>query len=92
MDVHVAPARKDVSAAGNSPGKPADFLTPMSAQSPRDRSRFIKAKLVADRLGVCKKTIFRWADAGLIHRHKVTARTVLFDEAEVEALIKSARV
>jgi hypothetical protein len=54
--------------------------------------RFSKARSVADRLGICPRTVFRWADAGRITRHKINARVVLFDEAEVTALIDSARV
>lgn len=56
------------------------------------RRRFSKAKTIAERLGVCPRTIFRWADDGKIARHKINARVVLFDEAEVLALIDSARV
>lgn len=54
--------------------------------------RFSKARSIADRLDLCPRTIFRWADAGKITRHKINARVVLFDEAEVMALIESARV
>lgn len=54
--------------------------------------RFSKAKVVANRLGLCPRTIFRWADSGKLTRHKVNARVVLFDEAEVEKLLESARV
>ena len=54
--------------------------------------KFSKAKSIADRLGVCPKTIFRWADAGRIARHKINPRLVLFDEAEVVEFIESARV
>jgi predicted site-specific integrase-resolvase len=54
--------------------------------------QFSKARPLAARLGVCAKTLFRWADAGLIHRHKINARVVLFDEAEVIALVDQARV
>jgi len=54
--------------------------------------RFSKAKSIADRLGICPRTIFRWADAGMITRHKINARVVLFDDAEVVAFIESARV
>jgi hypothetical protein len=59
---------------------------------PESVRRFSKAKAVADRLGLCPRTIFRWADCGKLTRHKVNARVVLFDEAEVEKLIDSARV
>lgn len=54
--------------------------------------RFSKAKAIAERLGVCPRTIFRWADDGKLARHKINARVVLFDEAEVLALIRAARV
>ena len=54
--------------------------------------RFSKAKSLAMRLDICPRTIFRWADQGMITRHKVNARVVLFDEAEVIAFIESARV
>lgn len=54
--------------------------------------KFSKAKSIADRLGICSRTIFRWADAGKITRHKINARVVLFDEADVVAFIEAARV
>jgi hypothetical protein len=54
--------------------------------------RFSKAKSLSARLGICPRTIFRWADQGMITRHKINARVVLFDEAEVAAFIDSARV
>jgi excisionase family DNA binding protein len=54
--------------------------------------KFSKARSVAERLGICPRTIFRWADAGKITRHKINARVVLFDESEVTAFIDSARV
>lgn len=53
---------------------------------------FSKAKVVAQRLGVCRRTIFRWANAGMLTRHKINDRVVLFDEAEVLALVEGARV
>jgi hypothetical protein len=53
---------------------------------------FSKAKVVAQRLGVCRRTIFRWANSGMLTRHKINERVVLFDEAEVLALIEGARV
>lgn len=54
--------------------------------------KFCKARAIADRLGLCPRTIFRWANDGKIARHKINARVVLFDEAEVMAFIESARV
>jgi hypothetical protein len=54
--------------------------------------KFSKARSIAERLGICARTIFRWADAGKITRHKINARVVLFDENEVLALVEAARV
>ena len=65
--------------------------SPAMAGEPTIR-KFSKAKSVAAQLGICPRTIFRWADAGKIARHKVNARVVLFDEMEVAAFIESARV
>ena len=54
--------------------------------------RFSKAKPLAARLGICTRTLFHWADADMVARHKINSRVVLFDEAEVAALIDSARI
>ena len=54
--------------------------------------RFNKARVIAARLGICTRTLFRWADQGRIARHKVNARLVLFNEAEVESFIESTRM
>ena len=79
----------------------AALVTPMNATKSRvvaaateglASRKFSKAKTIAQRLGVCPRTIFRWADDGKIGRHKINARVVLFDESEVVALIDSARV
>lgn len=61
-------------------------------QLPNAVPQFSKAKSVASRFGVNKKTVMRWADAGHIHRHKVNQRTVLFDVAEVLNFVASSRV
>jgi len=62
-------------------------------QGPIEAScRYSKAKPLAAKIGVCAKSLFRWADEGLISRFKVNARVVLFDEAEVERYIQSSRV
>jgi hypothetical protein len=54
--------------------------------------KFSKARSIAGRLGICSRTIFRWADAGKISRHKINSRVVLFDESEIISFIRSARV
>lgn len=73
-------------------GEAAGALTPIPAASPITPGRFLKAKPIAARFGVCPKTIHRWANAGFVHQYKVTARVVLFDEAEVEKFVAAARV
>jgi predicted site-specific integrase-resolvase len=54
--------------------------------------KFSKASSIAERLGICPRTIFRWADAGKIARHKINARVVLFDESEIASLLNNARI
>jgi hypothetical protein len=71
----------------NSASSPRSTPTP-----PQTLRRFSKAKSLAVRLDICPRTIFRWADRGMITRHKINARVVLFDDAEVIAFIESARV
>jgi hypothetical protein len=66
--------------------------TRSSQAEPPAMRQFSKAKSLAVRLDICPRTIFRWADQGMITRHKINARVVLFDEAEVVAFIESARV
>ena len=66
-------------------------LPTIPADSPIVR-RFSKARSIAGRLGLCPRTIFRWADAGKVTRRKINARVVLFDEAEVTALVDAACV
>lgn len=51
-----------------------------------------KAGPLAARLGLNKKTLFRWADAGFVHRFKVNDRLILFDERQIDEFIESARV
>lgn len=51
--------------------------------------KFSKARPLAERVGISKRTLFRWADSGHITRHKVNERVVLFDEFEVFRFIES---
>lgn len=54
--------------------------------------KFSKARSIAERLGICPRTIFRWADAGKITRYKVNPRVVLFSDVEVADFINSSRL
>ena len=60
-------------------------------KQPAQLRQFARASAIAAKLGVCTKTVFRWADQGLIHRHKINQRVVLFDEAEVAQFINDSR-
>jgi hypothetical protein len=62
------------------------------SSTPDPRNQFSKARPLALRIGVSAKTIFRWAEAGLISRRKVNARVVLFDIAEVISFVERCRV
>jgi hypothetical protein len=53
--------------------------------------QFARASVIAAKLGIHPKTVFRWADQGLIHRHKINQRLVLFDVAEVARFIAGSR-
>ncbi len=65
--------------------------SPDSIVATAEPRRFIKARPLAAQLSVCRRTIFRWADQGLIARHKVNSRVVLFDVREVENFITRCR-
>jgi predicted DNA-binding transcriptional regulator AlpA len=66
--------------------------TLLSADASLRGRTFSKAKPIAARLGICSRTLFRWANDGKVARHKINSRVVLFDEAEVIAFIESTRV
>lgn len=57
-----------------------------------DHPQYMKARAVARRFGLCKRTVFRLADAGKLHRHKLGERAVFFELAEVEALFAASRI
>lgn len=64
----------------------------MDTPQPTTERKFAKARALAAKINVHPKTLHRWANAGLVHRHKLNARTVLFDEAEVIGLIERSKV
>lgn len=53
--------------------------------------KFSKARPLARQVGLHPKTLFRLAEAGKISAFRVNSRLVLFDEAEVVALIEAGR-
>jgi hypothetical protein len=77
---------------GHKPMKSLDTPATTIATTLPTGVAFSKAKPLAARIGVCAKSIHRWAAAGHIHRFKVNARVVLFDAAEVMAFVERCRV
>lgn len=52
---------------------------------------YAKASHLAKQLGLCSRTLFRWAATGKITRYKINARMVLFDRKEVMAFAKQIK-
>ena len=67
------------------------FLGMVIKTTESNRPRMAKAGKLAPRFGISRRTLFRWADAGFITRHKIGERIVLFDEEEVVAFIEGSR-
>jgi len=55
-------------------------------------SFFLKARPMANRVGLSTKTLSRWADAGHIHRYKPNPRLTLYDPVNVENHIRSTNI
>lgn len=53
---------------------------------------YVRPTVLAERLGLHKKTLLRWADEGRIHRHKLGPKVVLFDEREVAEMLAASRI
>ena len=51
---------------------------------------YAKARPIADKIGLCPKTIRRWANKGFIKRFKLSDRISLYDEKEVHDFIQSS--
>ena len=57
-----------------------------------DIRSYSKAGPIAKKIGLCSKTITRWADKGIIKRYKISDRICLYDEQEIIDFIDAARV
>jgi hypothetical protein len=90
-DSSMLPSSLTVPHMSQKPVKTSEKPTNSGETNQRPLGRFAKAAPTAERCGVCPKTIHRWALSGLIHAHKINARTVLFDLHEVEAFIEKCR-
>jgi excisionase family DNA binding protein len=62
----------------------------METTHSQEKETFSKVGVIAARLGVCTRTVKRWANEGRIRRYKVTSRTVLYSEQDVAAILSKA--
>lgn len=56
-----------------------------------EEKTYITPRQAAERLGVCRKTIFRMMDDGRLTKYKVGKKCVRIDEAEFTALMEQAK-
>jgi predicted site-specific integrase-resolvase len=49
--------------------------------------KLVKPEDICETLGVCRRTLSRWEDQGLIRPIKVNARVFRYDPEDVEAMI-----
>ena len=67
-------------------------MNPQTNAATHEARKFLKARELSRRLGICSKTLARWAAAGKISRFKHGERLVFFDEQEVIAFVESGRM
>jgi len=53
--------------------------------------KLLTPKELGDALGVCRRTITRWEDRGLIQSIKMNARVFRFDPDDVDALVENLK-
>jgi hypothetical protein len=53
---------------------------------------FSKARPIAQKIGLCPKTIRRWSNKGYIKRFKLSDRISLYDEKEIYDYIQAAKL
>ena len=53
---------------------------------------FSKARPIAQKIGLCPKTIRRWSNKGYIKRFKLSDRISLYDEKEIFDYIQAAKL
>lgn len=65
-----------------------------AATAPDSGRRLLRSTTIAARFDVCARTVANWAKAypDMIHPYRPSAQCVLYDEAEIEAFIRSSRI
>ena len=72
------------SAGGRAPRDPAP------GQSPREQGRFFTVDEVAERLGVCDRTVRRWVKRGDLLAHRIS-HLVRIAESDLKAFLAQRR-
>jgi len=54
-------------------------------------SKLIKPDDLCEILGVCRRTLSRWEEQGLIRSIKINARVFRYDPEDVEAMIENLK-
>jgi predicted site-specific integrase-resolvase len=63
-----------------------------NTETVQEKTEYSKAKALSRRLGIHPKTLARWGAAGKIARFKLNERVVLYNVAEVMALVTAAKI
>jgi len=66
------------------------IMNQISNQYSIQAPQYQRPAVIAKRLGLSKRTLFRWSASGKIPAYKLNSRVVMFDEAEINAFIKSS--
>ncbi len=56
-----------------------------------DDDRLMKPNEVAEKVGVCRRTLYSWANAGLIPSVKIARGSRRFVRSEIEAWVQKAQ-
>ena len=67
-------------------------VTFVAADAASESRRFSKARPIAQKIGLCPKTIRRWSNKGYIKRFKLSDRISLYDEKEIYDYIQAAKL
>jgi hypothetical protein len=64
----------------------------VAADSASEFRGFSKARPIAQKIGLCPKTIRRWSNLGYITRFKLSDRISLYSEEEIYGYIQAAKL
>jgi len=64
----------------------------MTAKSPPSAEPFIDVDKLAAHLSIAVKTVYKWAEAGILPHYKISPRALRFKLSECEAAMQKRRV